>query len=87
MKLKVLVQPNSKKNEVVGIHGDAVKIKIKAPPVDGEANEILVMFLSKTLNIPRKNFQILHGRASKNKLVEIATDLSTADIQKILISS
>lgn len=85
MKLKITIQPNAKKNEVVGAHGDAVKIRIKAPPVDGEANDVLIRFLGEILEIPRKNIQILHGQTTKNKLVEIVTELSPEEIRKKLI--
>lgn len=70
---------------VVGVHGDAVKIRIKAPPVDGEANEVLIRFLSELLGVPRKNIQILHGQTAKTKLVDIATDLSSAEIRNKLV--
>lgn len=80
MKLKVLIQPNSKKNEIIGFHGDSLKIRIKAPPVDGEANTTLIKYLSSILNIPQKNIAVLHGHTGKNKLIEINTDLSTEQI-------
>ena len=84
MKLKVFIQPNAKNNQIIGYHGDAIKIKIKAPPVDNEANETLVKFLSELLNIPQKNIALLHGQTGKNKLIEISTDLSDEQIlQKI----
>lgn len=70
------------------MYGDAVKIRIKAPPVDGEANDVLILYLSERLGVLRKNIQILHGQSSKNKLVEIVTELSTAEIcAKLLISA
>lgn len=84
MKLKVFIQPNAKNNQIIGYHGDAIKIKIKAPPIDNEANETLVKFLSELLNIPQKNISLLRGQTGKNKLIEISTDLSNEQIlQKI----
>lgn len=82
MKLKVFIQPNAKKNQIIGLHGDAVKIKIKAPPVDNEANKTLVKFLSELLNISQKNIILLHGQTGKNKLIEIETNLSADQILK-----
>ena len=85
MKLKVLIQPNAKTNQVVVVHGDAVKIRIKAPPVDGEANDVLIRYLSELIGVPRKNIQILRGQTAKNKLGEIITELSTDEIRNKLV--
>lgn len=86
-RFKVLIQPNSKKNEIIGLYGDSLKIKINAPPIDGEANATLVRFLSEVLKISQKNIVVLRGEASKTKLIEISTDLSAAQILEVLISS
>ncbi|AGH94745.1 DUF167 domain-containing protein [Pseudobdellovibrio exovorus] len=84
MKLKVLIQPNAKKSEAIGLHDGAVKIKIKAPPVDGAANEALIAFISKTLSIPKKNVTILHGHTGRNKLLEIDYDANVDDVIRLL---
>lgn len=72
MRLAVFVQPKSSKNQIVGPHNGALKIKISAPPVDGEANAELVRFLSKTLGVPKKQIEILKGETGRNKAVEIS---------------
>lgn len=74
MKIKVYIQPNASRSEVIGMHGDALKIKIKAPPVDGEANKEIIRFLSECLDLAKKNISILHGDTGRNKLVEIDVD-------------
>lgn len=85
MKIKIYVQPNASRSEIVGQHGDAIKIKIKAPPVDGEANEEVVRFLSEFLKIPKKEIHILHGETSRTKLIEITVNAALeAEIQKKL---
>lgn len=86
MKLKVFIQPNAKNNEVVGLHGDSIKIKIKAPPVDGEANLALIRFLSQQLGIPQKNFTLLHGQKGKNKLIEIESSFTEKELLEILLA-
>lgn len=53
------------------MHGDSIKIKIKAAPVDGEANKEVIRFLSEFLQIPKREIQILHGESSRTKLVEV----------------
>jgi uncharacterized protein (TIGR00251 family) len=57
---------------VAGIYGDALKIQLSAPPVDGAANDALVKFLSDIFAVPRSSIMILAGESSRSKLVEIA---------------
>ena len=64
--------PRSSKNEIVGELPDGtIKIKLKAPPVDGEANTELIKFLSKEWKIPKSSIKILKGLTSKTKLLEV----------------
>lgn len=69
--LLVHVLPRAGKTEVVGWHGDAVKIRLKAPPVDGAANEELIKFLSKTIRVPRSAVRIASGVTSRRKRIEV----------------
>lgn len=61
------IQPGASKNEVAGAHGDRMKIRIKAPPVDGKANKELIAFLSKVMGVPKGSLSILRGLSSKQK--------------------
>ena len=65
--LTVRVTPRSDRDEITGIHGDALKIRLNAPPVDGKANDRLVRFLSEHLKIPNAQVQIIRGFASREK--------------------
>lgn len=65
--LMVLAVPRSSKTEIVEIIQDRCKIKIKAPPVDGEANSALVEALSKTFKIPKKSVVLEKGQTGKQK--------------------
>jgi len=69
IKVAFRVVPNASKNEVVGLYQDAIKIKLKAPPVDGKANEELVTFLSKLLSIPKNSIEIAKGETNRNKII------------------
>jgi len=71
VRFAVRVQPRASSNEIAGVHGDAVKIRLTAPPVDGAANEELVAFLSKVFVVARKSVRILAGESSRSKIVEI----------------
>jgi uncharacterized protein (TIGR00251 family) len=69
--LNILVQPKAGKDEIVGPQGDVLKVRIKAPPVDGEANQALVKFLSKTFKVPKSNIDIISGETSRHKRLRI----------------
>ncbi|HPF20780.1 MAG TPA: DUF167 domain-containing protein [Syntrophomonas sp.] len=69
--LEVQVQPRSSRNQVVGEQDGRLKIKLTAPPVEGEANQALVNFLAGLLHIPKKNIRLLRGESSRHKLIEI----------------
>ena len=69
--LTVRVQPNARRDEIVGLHGDALKIKVAAPAVDNKANAALVDFLSETLGVPRPAIVIRHGATGRRKVLEI----------------
>jgi uncharacterized protein (TIGR00251 family) len=67
--LNILIQPRSSKNMVAGPHGDALKIKLTAPPVDGAANKMCIKYLSKWVNIPKSSIEIISGHTSRTKRV------------------
>ena len=67
--IQILVQPKASKSELVGIHGNAYKIRIQAPPVDGAANEAVIEFFSQLLKTAKKNIQIIRGETSRQKTV------------------
>lgn len=72
VRFSVRVQPRAARTEILGMHGDAVKIRVAAPPVEGEANEELVEFLAKQLGVAKSAVRIARGQRSKQKLVEVA---------------
>jgi uncharacterized protein (TIGR00251 family) len=65
----VRVVPRASKNEISGRQGEAVKIRLTAPPVEGAANEALIGFLSEVLGVRKSQIEILSGHASRDKLV------------------
>lgn len=71
VRLHLLIQPKSSKNEVVGLHDNRLKIKIMAPPVDGKANTHVIEFLSETLNLPKRDIRLIRGDTGRQKTVEI----------------
>ena len=64
---KVFVQPKSSKNMITGAYGDAIRIKLTAPPVDGAANKMCIKFLAKCLKVPKTSLEIISGHTSRTK--------------------
>jgi uncharacterized protein (TIGR00251 family) len=69
--LTIHVQPRARQTAVVGWHGDAIKIRLAAPPVDGAANDALQRFLADRLGVPKHAVTIAAGHASRRKRVTI----------------
>ena len=70
--LNLRIVPRASKNTIQGRHGDALKIRLCAPPVDGAANAALIEFLAKTFSLPRSRIQLLSGQTSRTKRVLLA---------------
>ncbi|MGZ3184227.1 MAG: DUF167 domain-containing protein [Telluria sp.] len=86
VRIAVQVQPGAKKTEAVGLHGDALKLKLQAPPIEGRANEALVRYLADTLGVPRSAVEITHGHTNRRKLVEVeAEGLSPEAVAALLL--
>ena len=69
--LHVRVTPKAAQSKIVGLQDHALKIAVKAPPVDGAANKELIHFLAKALGIPKSQLEIARGESSRNKQVFI----------------
>ena len=65
----IYVQPRSGQNRIVGLHADALKVKIKAPPVEGAANKMCIAVLAKALNVPKSALEIVSGHTARTKRV------------------
>jgi hypothetical protein len=71
VRFSVHVQPRASADAIVGVHGNSLKVRLTAPPVEGAANERLVIFLAETFAVPRRAIKILAGESSRSKIVEI----------------
>ncbi len=69
--IRVKIIPNSSKNSIVGWQGEFLKIRIKAQPEKGKANEEIIHFLSREFGISKKDISILSGHTRSNKLIKI----------------
>lgn len=69
--LAVQVQPRAGRNAIAGPHGEHLKIRLAAPPVEGEANAMLVTFLAQQFGVRRENVEILRGESARRKVVRV----------------
>ena len=69
--LRCHLQPRASKDEFSGQHGNSIKIRIKAPPVDGKANTYLASFLAKQFGVPKRDITIISGELNRQKTVRI----------------
>lgn len=72
VRVSIRVQPRASADEIAGAHGDALRIRLTAPPVEGAANDALVDFLASVLGIARRDVTIIAGSTSRSKIVELA---------------
>ncbi len=86
--LAVRVQPGAKKTVISGVYGEGdeaqLKIAVKAPPVEGRANEALVAFLAEVFGVSRTSIAVAHGQSGRSKLVIVKTAKAAAARGRIL---
>ncbi len=84
--IAVRVTPHASRNKITEILGDGtVKIHIAAPPVDGEANEALIRFLSEVLNIPKSRLEIVAGLSGRDKLISVL-DMDAVTVHQRIVA-
>ncbi|MDR3747906.1 MAG: DUF167 domain-containing protein [Acidobacteriota bacterium] len=83
---QVKVHPRAKKNAITGEIGEALKIALTAPPVEGRANEECVAFLAEVLSVPRSSVTIAAGKSSRNKTILVSC-LSARQVEARLLEA
>jgi uncharacterized protein (TIGR00251 family) len=81
--LTLHIQPGAKKTEVAGLYGDALKIRLAAPPVDGKANAALIEFVADLLDVAKSAVSLKSGQTSRRKVLEVIA-VSADDVQRKL---
>ena len=69
--LTLHIQPGAKRTEVAGLHGDALKIRLAAPPIEGRANEALLRFVAESFAVPLRQVELKQGGQSRHKVVAV----------------
>jgi len=78
LSFRIRVQPKSSRNEIVGVQGDALKLKVTAPPVEGAANKACIEMLAKALGVRKSCLEITSGQASRSKTMFVRCTPSAA---------
>ncbi len=71
LELRIRAQPRARTSALVGPHGDSLRVRIAAPPVDGKANQVLIALLAREFGVARSRVEIRHGQVGRGKLVRI----------------
>jgi uncharacterized protein len=79
----VKVHPRAKKDGITGEIGDALKLALTAPPIEGRANEACIEFFAKLLKVPRSSVSIAAGQNNRNKVIRVA-GVSAGEVRKRL---
>lgn len=79
LKLPIHATPGAKRTEAAGAHGDALRVRLGAPPVDGKANAALIAWVAEAFNVPKGQVELLHGAGGRQKLLGVRLD-SAADL-------
>ena len=82
-RLCLRVQPRASRDEIAGVAGGAVRVRLRAPPVEGAANDALLRFLADRLDVSRATLTLVSGRTARTKLVEVS-GLSAEDVGRRL---
>ena len=83
VRLQLHIQPRAARTEFAGRFGDALKVRIKSPPVDGSANDELVRFLAKSLGVPRARVELVAGHRGRRKTVRV-DGVTVAQVRHLL---
>lgn len=79
---EVRVVPRASRDAIAGVHGQALKVSLSAPPVEGAANEALIALLARALSVPKRTVELVRGEQSRTKLVRI-TGVTAAQLHAL----
>ena len=71
LKISIYATPGAKTTQLAGMHEQALRLRLAAPPVDGKANTALLAWAAKTFGVSKKQVELLHGAASRQKVIQI----------------
>ena len=77
------VQPRASKNEIVGVQGEELKVRLTSPPVEGEANRLCIEFFAKLLKVPKSTVELVAGEKSRHKRL-LVRGLAAEEVRRAL---
>ena len=83
VQFSAIIQPRSSKNRICGLHGESLKINVKSPPVDDEANKMCIKLLAKVLTVSPSRIIIVSGHRGRNKVIQVEGINTTNFLKKI----
>ncbi|RZU47716.1 hypothetical protein EV700_0683 [Fluviicoccus keumensis] len=83
--LSLHVQPGARRSGLDGLHGDAIKVRLQAPPVDGKANDELCRFIAGLFQVKRQDVSLISGETSRQKRIRIARAAGLPDAIKTMV--
>ncbi|HEY5492308.1 MAG TPA: DUF167 domain-containing protein [Gemmatimonadaceae bacterium] len=84
VRFAIHVQPRSKRPGIDGLHGDALRVRVQAPPVEGAANEAVVAVIAAALGVPARAVHIAAGQSGRQKLVDVDGVDAAAALSRLL---
>lgn len=78
LKLPIHATPGAKRTEAAGAHRNALRVRLGAPPVDGKANAALIDWAAEAFGVPKKQVELLHGAAGRQKVLGVSFDSTGA---------
>ena len=78
LRLSIHAAPGARRTEAAGAHGQALRVRLAAPPVDGKANAALIAWAAAALGVPRAQVELLHGASGRQKVLELRFDDAAA---------
>jgi uncharacterized protein len=82
--VSLLIQPRASKNQIAGIQGESLKVRLTAPPVEGAANTMCVAYLAKTLDLSKSSLEIVAGHTGRHKQILIRSEKGIDAVRAIL---
>ena len=83
LRIRLRVQPRSSRNRIAGVHGQALKVCVTAPPVDGAANTAVIALLAEVLGVPKGTIAIVTGVAGRDKQVRVSSSSCASLLAKL----
>lgn len=84
--LNLFIQPKASRDQIVGLHGEELKVAITAPPVDGQANSHLIKYLAKQFKVAKGQVSIIKGELGRHKMVMIASPALMPEVVQTLLN-